>query len=284
MAVGALVEGARWQLALAYVFTAVGVALVVRRGGERRAGGRLSAVLRVAAAVVAAAACAFLPVAVPVPSFPAPDGPHPVGTVTFLLEDPTREDPQAPGRPRRLMAQAWYPADASAARTPRAPYMAEVKRTGPALSRLAGLPSFFADHLVYALGHAHAGVPFEPSLGRAPLLVFSPGFGVVRTSNTTTAEALASRGYVVVALDHTYDALVVAFPDGSIVLRDAGTSDDATVEEAERVKTAWVRIRTADVRLLADVLARGGGPEVLAGHVDVGHAGVFGHSLGGSTA
>jgi hypothetical protein len=57
----------------------------------------------------------LLPAALPVPSFASPEGPHPVGTVTFMLEDPARPDEGEPGRSRRLMMQAWYPADAGAA-------------------------------------------------------------------------------------------------------------------------------------------------------------------------
>lgn len=55
-----------------------------------------------------------LPGLLPVPPFPTPEGPHVVGTVTFVREDPTREDAEARGRPRRLPAQAFYLADPGA--------------------------------------------------------------------------------------------------------------------------------------------------------------------------
>jgi hypothetical protein len=88
--------------------------------------------------------------------------------------------------------------------------------------------------------------------------------------STSTAEALASHGYVVAALQHTHDAAAVVFPDG-------------TLERAQvRDKTAAVQVRAADVRFLLDSLASL--PVELAGHIDGAHVGVFGHSLGGSTA
>ncbi len=76
----------------------------------------------------------------------------------------------------------------------------------------------------------------------------------------------------------------MVFPDGSVALRSVRVPDEASDEEAARIKTAAVRTRVADVRFLADVLLRGGGPGVIAGHLDAARVGVFGHSLGGSTA
>lgn len=125
-----------------------------------------------------------------------------VTIVTFQLEDPAREDSRAPGRPRRLMVQAWYPADTSTAQAPREPYWPDVTRTGPALAHKLGLPSFFASHFAYAVSHSHDHAPFAPSLGRVPVIVFSHGSGGVRAQNTSTLEVLASHGYMVASLDH----------------------------------------------------------------------------------
>jgi predicted dienelactone hydrolase len=285
MALAALFEGTRWQLAVAYVVVAAGVALVLRRAEDRRAHGIVFRIFARALAALALVLAWLPPVLLPVPSFPSPEGPYPVGTVTFVIEDPAREDPATPGRHRRLVTQVWYPAGASAARLPLAPYMAEVTQIGPALAKALKLPWFFASHLALARSHSHVGAVFAP-LGRAPLVVYSHGLGGVRALNTTTAEALASAGYVVVAADHTHDASAVAFPDGSIVLRSQRVPDGATEEEAARLKASWVQTRTEDVRLLLDALASGDAavPEGLRGHVDFTEIGVFGHSLGGSTA
>ncbi len=286
LVLSAALEGARWQLVPAYVLAAALVALAARRAAARPPGG-IRRVLRVAAALVALAISLALPAILPVPSLPPADGPYPVGTVTFVLEDPSRDEAATPGHRRRVTAQAWYPADASAARAPRAPYMPDAKRIGPALAGAIGLPGFFADHLALASADAHEGAPFAPSIGRAPLVVYSHGLGTVRALGTSTALALASRGYVVVAIDHTGDAAAVAFPDGVVALRSFRIPDEATDEEADRLKASWVRIRAADVRLLLDALARDGDgpiPAPIRGHADAARAGVAGHSLGGSTA
>lgn len=92
MGLQALVEGARWQLAPAHVVAAIGGALVLRRSAGTRARSKVFGVARVVLAVIALFVAVFLPIIQPVPRFPSPDGPHPVGTVTFMLQDPARED------------------------------------------------------------------------------------------------------------------------------------------------------------------------------------------------
>src|ERR1700752_2902882 len=49
--------------------------------------------------------------ALPVVTLPAPDGPHAVGVTSFTLVDPSRDDALfgAPGRPREIYVQVWYP-------------------------------------------------------------------------------------------------------------------------------------------------------------------------------
>lgn len=192
-----------------------------------------------------------------------------------------------------MMAQAWYPVDPSAASSPRARYMPDVIHTGPALARMAGLPPLFANHLVYASSHSHWNALFAASLGSAPVLILSHGFRFIHSASTTTAEALASQGYVVIALEHTDDAAAVAFPDGTVALTRARVPADATDEEEANIKASWVLVRVADVRFVLDTLVgagagagAGGGqiPDVLNGPIDTARVGVFGHSLGGATA
>ncbi|WP_158619998.1 alpha/beta hydrolase family protein [Corallococcus sicarius] len=288
MGLGAWIEGARWQLAPAYALAAAGVVFVLLpRSMGPRAGGRVLRSLGVTAAVLALAVAVLLPGVLPVPSFPSPEGPHPVGTVTFPLEDPAREDSRTPGRPRRLMVQAWYPADTGTARAPRAPFWPEVARAGPALAHKLGLPSFSMSHLAYAVGHSHENAPFTSSLDRVPLIVFSHGAGGLRAQNTSTLEMLASQGYIVVSLDHTDDAAAVVFPDGEVVLRSLEGPDGETHEEASRRKASTVRSRAADVGRVVDFLVGATDarpPAPLHGHMDPARLGVFGHSLGGSTA
>ena len=54
-----------------------------------------------------------------------------------------------------------------------------------------------------------------PGPGRGlPLVVLSPGFTSPRSTLTALAEDLASHGYVVAGIEHTYESFATAFPDG----------------------------------------------------------------------
>ena len=47
------------------------------------------------------------------------------------------------------------------------------------------------------------------------MIIFSHGLGGMRTQNMTHVEHLVSNGYTVIGIDHSYDANIVYFNDGS---------------------------------------------------------------------
>ncbi|HYQ65952.1 alpha/beta hydrolase family protein [Actinophytocola sp.] len=196
---------------------------------------------------------------------PAPTGPHPVGVQRLHLVDVDRPDPWVPGGPRELMVSVWYPA--TAARGARVPYAsAEESRLLLDLYGITGVP---ADALTRVRTHARAGAP--PVRHRFPLVVLSPGLAFPRWTLTTLAEDLASRGYVVAGIDHTYEGAAVTFPDGRVarcVVCDGGASGAAIV--ASRVR---------DISFVLDhVLAR------YRNMVDANRIMAAGHSIGGAAA
>jgi platelet-activating factor acetylhydrolase isoform II len=138
----------------------------------------------------------------------------------------------------------------------------------------------------FPLSHARSGVAARAGLS-APLVLWSPGHGDPAALGTQLSEELASRGYVVVAIDHTYDSEVVEFPDGRVEVPPSGSG---TVDLGNAITT-----RVADTRFVLDQLVSlksGQNPDVehrplpngLAGCLDTSAVGVAGHSLGGTTA
>ncbi|ANP55965.1 putative dienelactone hydrolase [Streptomyces griseochromogenes] len=145
-------------------------------------------------------------------TLPAPTGPYPVGTVPLHLVDTSRPDPVAgPGHHRELMAAVWYPARA-VERYPLAPW------ASPAVARaLLTAADFPADVTVAPLTAAHEGAPVLRTGRRLPVVVFSHGAHDHRADTTIVVQELASHGYAVVTVDHTYDAFSV-FPDGRLTV------------------------------------------------------------------
>ncbi|MGW4502622.1 alpha/beta hydrolase family protein [Micromonospora sp. NPDC004336] len=146
-------------------------------------------------------------------TLPPPTGPHRVGTVSLHLVDSSRPDPVAgPGRHRELMASVWYPAARHARRHPVAPWMP----VAPMRALLASA-GFDADVAPAPRTFGHEGAPVIRTPGRLPVVVFSHGAGGHRSETTIVVQELASHGYVVVTVAHTYDTFS-EFPDGRLAV------------------------------------------------------------------
>ncbi len=224
----------------------------------------LLAVVTAAATGYSAAADSPGPVASAL-SLPVPTGSHPVGTASLHLTDESRSDPWVPeAGARELMVSLWYPA--------RSPGERRARYVTPRESRLllasAGITGVPLDVLSRTRTNAYTDV--QPVGGRRPLIVLSPGMGWLRTSLTALAEELASRGYVVAAIDHTYETHATTFPDGRV------TTCDACLLEIEEFPTLAVESRARDVSFVLDELTR-------SPMVDRSRIGMAGMSLGGAS-
>ncbi|RCG26856.1 lipase [Sphaerisporangium album] len=211
---------------------------------------------------------------------PKPGGPHQIGTVALHLVDDSRIEPWlTTGQKRELMISLWYPAR-KAGHHPLAPWMP--KAAADRYLRDAGVPP---GKLLLGDTHGHEGAPVDERLGRLPVVLYSPGANASRSYGTGVVQELASRGYLVVTMDHTYDAAVVEFPGGRVATNPAGEVTDFAKA---------VRTRTEDTRFVLDeltALTAGRNPDAdakplpkgLKNAPDLERIGMFGHSLGGAT-
>ncbi|ALG15058.1 hypothetical protein AOZ06_25430 [Kibdelosporangium phytohabitans] len=146
------------------------------------------------------------------PYLPAPTGPHPVGITSLHLTDESRQDPWVPrAGPRELMVSLWYPAKSRGER--RVQYM--TPKESELLLKGHQITSVPYDSFSKPRTNAYTDV--QPVGGRHPLVLLSPGFTWYRTSLSALAEELASRGYVVASIDHTYENFATTFPDGRVI-------------------------------------------------------------------
>jgi dienelactone hydrolase len=200
-------------------------------------------------------------------TLPVPTGPHPVGTLALHLVTPAG---------RELMISLWYPAR-DVRRYPLAPWLP----AGAAERYRADeeLPA----QVLFPTTHGHVGAPVERRDGPLPVVLYSPGNNAFRSAGTIVVEELASRGYLVVTIDHTGDAYV-EFPDGRVLTPVPDGPGSQWIAEA----------RVADVRHVIDVLDHldaGGNPDAghrrlpdgLRGSVDRRRLAIAGYSAGGVT-
>lgn len=226
-------------------------------------------------------------------ALPAPTGTHQVGTTRLHLVDRKRRDPWIAGQTHReLMVSIRYPAR-NAGRYPRAPQML------PSEAAAFDAESNFSEQVPKGkvnwgatLTHAHEGAPVARHRGQLPVVLYSPGAGDPRSLGTTLCDELASRGYVVVTVDHTYEAPAVQFPDGRVahsVLRKEAAEAERTGRITELLKKLTA-VRVADTRFVLDELEKQSGdsgpalPDDLRESLDLDAIGMFGQSAGGFTA
>ena len=195
----------------------------------------------------------------------------------MCLKDVSRPDPWAAGvNARELMVSLWYPAAPSDG--PRAPYMT------PAESRLQltgrGITGVPPDALSTVRTNAVSDATPAGRQGSLPLVVLSPGFTNPRNTLTGLAEDLASHDYVVAGIDHTYESLATAFPDGRITTCLAR-------EAPRRGQGFWEKVvtgRAADVSFMLGELTGAHPAWPGAGLIDPSRIAMAGHSAGGAAA
>ncbi|GAA2188328.1 alpha/beta hydrolase [Micromonospora lupini] len=202
------------------------------------------------------------------PALPPPSGSHDVGVRRIRLVDHDRRDPWRPDSDRTLMVDVHYPADAG----PRSLAHYAVAPATTEFGSLARAPGeeqrlgLVADDVNWMFRtHSHEWAP--PASGSFPVLVGSPPPGVMRTAYTGVAEELASHGYVVISIDHPFDAPVVdLYPTRRVI---EPTDAVATVMRLEADAT-----RVADIAYVTKELS-GLDPQ-LSGVLDLRRLGLFG--------
>src|SRR5262249_35154750 len=136
--------------------------------------------------------------------------------------------------------------------------------------------------------HAITNAPVVAGKEQFPVLIFSHGGGIPGLYYTAMIEDLVSHGYVVAAVEHTFDGGTVVFPDGRIVSQ-SGWDEDAkrTKEERAAFHAARHRVGARDNSFVLDQLEKTntsvlpGVPVSLQGRLDTKKVGAVGHSLGG---
>lgn len=282
-------EGSRWQLVPLYLAAGVIVTVsawnLVSPAARLDDGGRgwVSAFWGTVGVAVAAALPLTLPV-VDSPSEPA----GLVGTLSHVLVDESRQERYgpAPGGPRQVPVQIWYPA-ASVNGVEPAALVDDLDSLGPAASEYLGFPRFFLDHLSLSRTNSYRAAPALD--GTFPVVIYSHGWAGFRTVALHQMEALAGAGFVVVAVDHTYAALSTNLRDGSPARIDVDAlPSEAAVgpETARAAREALSATFSLDIEFVLDelfVINAGSIPGLApaAGIFDLDRIGLFGHSTGG---
>lgn len=226
---------------------------------------------------------------------PATTGAYEVGNRRLFLSDP-RGDPFSGAPDRQISVTAWYPTCSTG---PAARYLSvnDAFDETMALELTNGIESRSCGKSWWGGGYscgwwggvdiadtmfpnirardtrAVLGAPVRTDLGALPVVIFSPGFGVPGNHSSILAQELASHGYLVCTLSHTYESIVTELAD-SVVKQNANWVGG----------NQWAKVLNAridDARYVLNQLPTL--PHGLGAVADTDAVAMAGHSYGGPT-
>lgn len=132
----------------------------------------------------------------------------------------------------------------------------------------------------------------EEAVKAVPLIVFSHGGISTKTSNISLYAELASNGYIVVSIDHTYHALRTRIDGRNVFIdqeffREINNEDsNADIQNSFEYYHKWMKLRMDDISFVIDTFINqpNDGNDKFYALIDKEKIGVAGHSLGGSAA
>jgi predicted dienelactone hydrolase len=214
-----------------------------------------------------------------VPHLPQPMGPHRLGTKIFRWVDLSRDEEITPDTldRRNVIVQVWYPTEPEA----NGSYAAYLDGLGKLPDNVDVIPSAMFDRYDQINTHAVVDAPISTTEARWPVVLFLTGNGASRSFYTSLITHIASLGYVVLAIDHPYDATIAQLADGSVVTN----VEQYLPQGADRLKFITLRAKTriADVKFVVDELVGRLRSDNFFSHLDVDRIVIAGHSLGGAS-
>lgn len=227
---------------------------------------------------------------------PALTGPYTIGNRRLFLTDTSRPDPISGASTRQVSVTAWYPSLSTGAP---APYLSinDSRDESMALLLTNGFESAGCGKSWWTgtitCGGLFGGISpnttmfvnirardtravlngtVRTDLGLLPTVIVSPGFGVPGNHASILAQELASHGYLVLTLSHTWESIATELA-GSVAAQNGGA-----------VSNQWGKVlaaRVADAKFVLNQLPTL--PNGIGAAADLTKIAAAGHSFGGLT-
>jgi predicted dienelactone hydrolase len=230
---------------------------------------------------------------------PEPSGPFGIGRVGYEWIDASRTDAYSSDlhAHRALMVYLWYPsargaAGETAAYLPGAKQMDADRDVQHQMKEEYGAlwPLMVSGEIK---SHAIEDVPASKTPQQFPVVLLSHGLGGTGLEYASLIEDLVSHGYVVAAIEHTYTASAVVFPDGRVVPwhRDTEPAGLSSAQRWQRMMDSaglLIRQGAEDILFVLNKLTElnksGAQGFLLNGRLDLNRIAAVGHSAGGGFA
>ena len=212
---------------------------------------------------------------------PDTKGEYIIGTDVFMWEDTYRDEWFTKDKidTRKIVVQIWYPASEKSDSL--YPYMDNANLRIESIAKRIDKSKTFVKPISSVEGNSFYKA--KPVDKKFPLIIFSHGLGGYKTQNSINIEALVSKGYIVIAPDHTYDATITIFPDGTTADFKAGLPHNVSEDEFWKNRIPQLNTRASDISFIIDKLQTMKNYDVY-NSIEFNKIGVFGHSFGGATS
>jgi dienelactone hydrolase len=302
-----ILNGFRLQMLPAYLIWLIAIIAALRQSVHKPK--IIVRVLKAIGILVILILSIILPSILPVFELPEPRGSYNVGT-ELIYEKTDRDEiiTKDPSDKRELLYKIWYPSEADVSSLKGEKYVDQASRVG--LATIYGFSPALLNYLDLVKTFVYKDLPVAD--GRFPVLIFSHGYASQATGYYAMLTELASQGYVIINMNHTYESLGVTFPDGRItsfdfnfareISKESMKMDEALNKAFEKGRDfedrhsiirntmknyykAEMQVRWAeDMISTIDLLEKWNANGLLKDKIDFDKIGVFGHSAGGGTS
>lgn len=247
-----------------------------------------------------------------------PIGKYKVGTFRHDFTDESRLETsksfKQSGLKRILTVQCWYPTNNNCTQGTKAPWLMDEALIA-CLSTVSKLPKFLLTNVSKTMTEAILDASISSEEKRYPVILFSHGYAGFIGQNTTLMMELASHGYVVCSIAHTYECFGVKREDGTIIPMDKNQMDQfykndgqnyisllkslKKCSEGERIRLEWnflienpmhvdiANVWIEDQKFIIEQLEKINGGIIktpISGCLDLERIGALGHSFGGAVS
>lgn len=298
-------DGARWQMIPSLILWFIALCIAIIQP-EKKSNIFLR-IFKIAGFIILMSLSVVLPVALPVFDLPKTTGSYTIGTMDKLLvldrdEVITSDSTDS----RSIMIKVWYPSNESDGK--RDHYVDKAGRSG--FAENYGLPPSMLNYLDNVETNVYREIQIADET--FPVLIFSHGYNSIANGYYALLSELVSHGYVIFAINHTYESTGSTFPDGTKkffnyeyaskieegtwstiqpaieAYRDGQSFEDRHPLIQEALSTYFVKDMIErwanDVVDVVSELDKWNSEGFFNGKLDVSNIGVIGHSRGGGAA
>lgn len=278
-------EGLMWQLLLLYIaillLIAIGYFNKIKDISIKK---RILKIITIVSSIFIVLSGLFV-FSFPTYKMPEVSGDYLIGTKTFIVNDDRPEIyTDELNDTRRIKLQLWYPAETVEGYV-QVPWLLDGLTISKALSNDFGFPTFALNQTAKVLSNSYLDAPISNNHVQYPIVIISHGWRGFRNLHTDFAEELASLGYIVVSIDHTYGSVATVFDENDVAYlnKNALPSRESTpdfLDYANRLVSTYGEDVISTIDYL-EVLNSDIELSDFAGRLDLTKIGVLGHSTGG---